>query len=510
MAIVQVNVAGYYDSEFPEASTISVLGAGVSPGNPAVLVPGDTLRINFTSGGGSITVSGFSTTYWTVGSNLTMLSGGNGSRVSKTGVNIEGTLIVIWDTLRGAQVDTSISFRIGTPADTTPDTPSFTTRTQLSRNTLYSSNTITVSGLSSGVSIPCSISGGNGAYFRKNGVATNLTSTTVVNGNTIQLFNTTNNANYSTSSCTLNMNGVTANWLIRTADVVPASVDIGPNITGAGLSAVYNSAALTISGVDVAVTASVSGGGAYLRKNSGATNLTSVSVSSGDVIRVFMTSPSGYQQTVSTTLTVGESSRVWTISTPSIDPQTGTKISIGVSGAPLSLSQVVDFFGGFWRSTKPTNMAAYVKGGALVPNITENAAIASGTGLALSQFINARTSMYWTVDRIPPFYWYVDSYYNTGAVELLVSIRHYLGFGNIGWNCEFRYVVNSGGVGLRSGMSTYNKDNGDLWLWVSVLPNQDSGSYVGEITCYARNRYNPSVEFSIAMDYYIEIYNSNL
>ena len=103
---------------------------------------------------------------------------------------------------------------------------------------------------------------------------------------------------------------------------------------------------IVVSGLGIAVTASISGGGAYFRLNDQPTTYTSATVTNGTRIKVYMSTPGGYGQSSVCYLTVGSMVRSWAVFTTSFDPNNGNKIYIGKNTAPLGLGEVINFFGG--------------------------------------------------------------------------------------------------------------------------------------------------------------------
>lgn len=102
-------------------------------------------------------------------------------------------------------------------SDTTPDAFDLGANTTGALlNSYYSApNTVTVAGLSSGVSTAISISG-TGAQYRKNGGAWTSAAGTVVNGDTIEV-RVLSSSNRSTAiTATLNIGGVTDTWTVTT------------------------------------------------------------------------------------------------------------------------------------------------------------------------------------------------------------------------------------------------------------------------------------------------------
>ncbi len=141
----------------------------------------------------------------------------------------------------------------------------------------------------------------------------------------------------------------TDDWKIYTSSSAPtnldaggrvfiggASVDTTPDIftftsvTGAALSSVNTSNTITVSGINTAVSVSVTGG--TYSKNGGAYTSSSGTVSNGDTISVRVNSSSSYSASTSATLTISAASASFTVTTQAI-LNTGVKM-----GAPTPIA----------------------------------------------------------------------------------------------------------------------------------------------------------------------------
>lgn len=106
-------------------------------------------------------------------------------------------------------------------ADTIPDSFSFSdVGSNAYRNTVYTSNTITVSGLSSGISTSVTVSGGT---YSKNGGGYTSSSGTAVNGDTFTVRLTTSSSYSTTSNCTLSIGGVSDTYSVTTLPQLTSS-----------------------------------------------------------------------------------------------------------------------------------------------------------------------------------------------------------------------------------------------------------------------------------------------
>lgn len=281
-----------------ELGALFVLGGG-SSNNRLDMAPGDVLTVSHTNASppstGSISVTGFSTTFWTVGGTLSVARGSSGTKTVKTGASPATLNLPV--TLSG-----------------------------------YTSGTIYINIVSSSDTEP---------------------------------------------------------------DDFSSSLD---NISGANPSQEYFHGNFTISGINVSVTASVSGTSSpeFSVGINGTKNSAAKTVQNGDTIYLYGDSSSQYNSTTTTSITVGTRTVSKTIQTQ-VDPSSGTRIPFPVSSGTISMDDVRGFFG-------PANAAAslsnYYKGGTYVPNITSgtpnnNGVPTSGT-IDLTDFYNACTTLYFT------------------------------------------------------------------------------------------------------------------
>lgn len=108
-----------------------------------------------------------------------------------------------------------------TAADTTPDAFSFTDVTGAAVNTLTTSNTITISGISSGTAV--SVSGAGSPQISINGGAWG-TSGTITNGQTLRVRLTAAATINTARTATVDVGGVTDVWSVTTITCIPDNV----------------------------------------------------------------------------------------------------------------------------------------------------------------------------------------------------------------------------------------------------------------------------------------------
>lgn len=115
-------------------------------------------------------------------------------------------------------------------ADSTPDAFAFTDVTGVTASTVSTSNTITITGINTSVTVSFSTSGGSDHEYSKNGGAwTAVGNTTAVNNDTFAVRLTSNATALGTAAITLTAGGVSDTYTVTTADeeaetppVVPA------------------------------------------------------------------------------------------------------------------------------------------------------------------------------------------------------------------------------------------------------------------------------------------------
>jgi hypothetical protein len=187
-------------------------------------------------------------------------------------------------------------------SDTTPDQFTFADQTNVALNTTITSNSITVSGINAKASI--SVTGGK---FSINGGSFRTSSTTVSNGNTVRVQQTSSSANSATTNTVLTIGGVKDTFSVTT--LANSSLDTTPNAfifsdqTNVALSAAVTSNAVTVSGINAPAPISVSGGSYSI--NGGAYTTAAGTVSEGNSVTVRLTASAANSVTTNAVLTIG-------------------------------------------------------------------------------------------------------------------------------------------------------------------------------------------------------------
>lgn len=292
----------------PDAFTfVDVTGATISSTvtSNAITVAGiDTAAdISITGGSYSINSGAFTTDAGTVS---------NGDTVQ---VQVETDL--------GTVVTTSAVLTIGgvadtfsaTTFDTLPDNILFTDQIEVGLNTTVVSNDITVSGIQ--LETVVSISGGE---YSINGGAFTSADGTINNGDEIRVQVVSSNVANTTVSATLSLGLLAGLSTEDTFDVTTvAVVDTTPNafdfvdVTGATIDSIETSNTVTIFGINVATPISVTGGRYSI--DGGAFTFDAGTITNGQTVQVEVETASGFVETTSVVLTVGDVSVMFSATT---------------------------------------------------------------------------------------------------------------------------------------------------------------------------------------------------
>lgn len=504
-----------------ESNYVTINGAGSSSSNRLILAAGDTLAINYQSAlysASTITITGFSASHFNSAADLSFSAAGQTvSNVTKSGISADVQLTLSFsfsyndpDYGSGSSTASCILYlRIGTPVDTEPDPFLFFDASGVAPGTFGVSNAVTISGINT----PVSVGATNGGQVSIAGGAY-VTSGTISNGQTLQVRLVSPSQN--SSSTTVTVGTYSTQFRVFSADATPDNFSLGDQSGLPPFLTCYSSR-VNVSGLGVAVTASVVGGGAVIFKNGSSTPVTSTTVVNGDRLYLRMNASSVPGGSTSCTLTIGSLSRTWTLTNSSALPANGVKVPIGP--LPVSELKVINLFGGqFDNWAKARNLTAYTRGGFYVPDITENAGIPTVAPMRLAQFANAVQSFYKLGD-LGPITSVIDSRWNGNIwVEMPpVDLANYIGYGNARNNCEFRHVVSvvSGSSNVQlytdgTDPTVYSARNRTLIFKVFVPANMANYTAEYNVTMYAKFKAGSEPELVFTQNYKIEIFNSNL
>lgn len=262
----------------------------------------NAVSIEVVSGEYSVNAGSFTSAAGTVSNGDTVQVRHTSSQLFATSV----TTVLVVGGVSDAFTSTTID------ADTTPDTFTFNDPVDVNTNTLLTSSTITVSGISAAAVISVI----NGEYSINGGAFTSAAGV-VQNSDTVQLRHTTSSQSASTTTTTLTIGGVSDSFTSTTRgndddDDEPDPFefdDLDEVVPGT----IVVSNPVIISGVTGAVGVSISGG--EYSVNGSAFTTSSTMVLSGDTIVVRHVTSSDLSAMVSTTLQVGTRSDVFTSKT---------------------------------------------------------------------------------------------------------------------------------------------------------------------------------------------------
>ena len=245
--------------------------------------------------------------------------------------------------------------------DTTPNAFTFTTKNSATAGQNFSQASSAISGLADGDSAAVSVSNGS------------VTPSSVVNGDTVTATGTAASAGNSTV-VTVTIGGVQGTFTINTpaptpSDNSPAEFGNFTSATGSEVSTVNTSNTKTITGIDVATAVSISGNGSF--SIAGGSYVTSGNITNGQTINVRLTSSGSFNTSVSTTLTVGDKTGDYTVTTRS-----------QVTASPptaLTLTQTTN------TSATAQTVTATASGGTGTPQVSNDGSNWQSNGHSFSQ-----------------------------------------------------------------------------------------------------------------------------
>jgi hypothetical protein len=229
------------------------------------------------------------------------INNGDSVRVQHTSSSAGSTMVSTTLTIGGVN-GTFSSTTVA--ADTTPDAFTFTAQTNKPLNAVVQSNTVTISGINAPASIGVSGAAGSAYSIGCNGTFSTANST-ISNGQTVCVHQTSSGSPLTKTTATLNVGGVTANFDVTTGngDTTPDAFTFKDQ-TGVATGAVISSDTITVSGIDTPAPISISAGTAY-SVNGAAFTAASGFVTNGQTVQVRLTSSSSANTTVSAVLNIG-------------------------------------------------------------------------------------------------------------------------------------------------------------------------------------------------------------
>ena len=192
--------------------------------------------------------------------------------------------------------------------DTSPDNFSFDDVTGASRSTEYTSNTITVRGITEAVDIMVTAAG----TLIVDGV--DFTGTTVENGQRVAVKLTSSSMFNTETVTTVTIGGISSTYSLTTSisDTTPDSFSFDGE-TDSELSTEFTSNVITVAGIEAPSEISITGNGTLVVNDDDTFAGTTVEV--GDTVAVKLTASTEYDTTVSSTVTIGGVSSTFSVRT---------------------------------------------------------------------------------------------------------------------------------------------------------------------------------------------------
>lgn len=183
--------------------------------------------------------------------------------------------------------------------DAVPNAFSFADQTDVALSSVIESNAITVAGINT--ASPISVEGGS---YQINGGAWVTSAGTVTNGNTVKVRHTSSGSYTTDTLTTLTIGGVSDTFTTTTAamDTTPNAFTFS-DLAGVEPSAVVESNAITVAGINAAAAISVSGGEYSI--NGGAYTSAAGTVSVGNTVRARVTASASFLTAANVTVTIG-------------------------------------------------------------------------------------------------------------------------------------------------------------------------------------------------------------
>lgn len=206
----------FYVEHNPEFGTyITSLSQGTSSSNRLSIEQGESVTFRHSTSGNStaiIDVENFTSAVWNTSGSKPVSRGSSINYTVNTNAPLNNYTLVIDPRQSGAPSKT-FYFTVISGSDTTPDPlDSFPSMGSQERSKLVTSNSITITGITD----PTPISVSNGAQYQINHTGSWLTSGTVNDLDDVQLRMTTSSSWGTGKSTTLNVGGVTGNWVTTT------------------------------------------------------------------------------------------------------------------------------------------------------------------------------------------------------------------------------------------------------------------------------------------------------
>ena len=246
---------------------------------------------------------------------------GNGSITLNPGPTSETTYTL---TVQGptGSLTKQVTVQMDLP-DSDPDLFTFDSITDAETATVYTSNTVTISGLETGVTLQAT----NGASTSKNGGTFNTNNKTVNNDDTVRV-RMTSSGNFNTlKTSTVQIGSASATFKITTKSEpaqIPNNFDFN-DVSGAGLNTTITSNQVTITGITQSVPVSAPTNGFESSVNGGAFSGAAKNITNGQTLRLRYQTTGNVGELATSSITVGGGASVdWNITnqgTADTDPE---------------------------------------------------------------------------------------------------------------------------------------------------------------------------------------------
>lgn len=184
-------------------------------------------------------------------------------------------------------------------AGTEPTPFTFTAQNDVARNTVITSNTVAIGGLTGARNI--SIGGGNTPQYSINGGAYTSTPGTISAGQNVTVRQTSAPTPSTASTAVLTINGVSSGFRVTTGAIEPIPFAFEPQ-TGMAVSTAVTSETITLAGISAARAVSIVGG--TYSKNGAAFGSGADTVLNGDTVAARLTTSATVGAVTETTLTI--------------------------------------------------------------------------------------------------------------------------------------------------------------------------------------------------------------
>ena len=230
-------------------------------------------------------------------------------------VQLRMTSASTYSTQRKANVWVNMDLRswsVTTMADTVPDAFSFADQVAVPLNEQRTSNPVTITGLAANASV--TVSGDGSPQVSINGGAW-VTSGTIANNQTLAVRLTSAGDFSTTRTATVTVGGVSDAWKVTTRDDTTPDAFSFTDQFDVPVADVRTADTVTISGINTATPVAVSGDGSPEISINGGAWVTSGTIANNQTLAVRLTSAPGFSTTHTATVTVGDLSDSWDVTT---------------------------------------------------------------------------------------------------------------------------------------------------------------------------------------------------